>query len=215
MGSKQTQQRRLERTICGLVNKPPDTMYDIGVGEKSEYLTLKEAWPDMRIYGCEPHPHVFNRLLPRFPGTLVPVAIDKLDPNSNDDDPPKKNLMRVGGSFSLLSGDPSKSFSTVATVDTWTLDKFDNRMGYPDRILLWMDIEGSELRALQSGIGLMASGRVKWVNLEVRAHPPDTGWCSAEDVHRFLTKLRYKPVKKYADQQTHYDIIYMHESELS
>lgn len=55
-------------------------MYDIGVGPKSEWRTLGQKYPAMKVFGCEPHPGQYKKLLTsNFPGPLANVAIGMSD----------------------------------------------------------------------------------------------------------------------------------------
>jgi hypothetical protein len=100
-------------------------------------------------------------------------------------------------------------------VKVWTLDRFDEQMGQPERILLWIDIEGNELAAFRSGPRLLASGRVRWINLEERCagHRPAEGWCDPRELDSFLTLNGYKRVAEYNRHATHQDVIYIHKDE--
>lgn len=101
---------------------------------------------------------------------------------------------------SLLAGPYANATCEVAV---WTLDGFDWRMGCLDRILLWLDVEGSELPALRSGSRLLASGRVRWINLEERrnGHCPALGWCDPQELHAFLAGHGCVRIADYTDSR--------------
>jgi hypothetical protein len=68
MGSISPQQQR-ERFIAQYIVQPPVALYDIGVGPKTEWEELPKLWPNMKVYGCEPHPAIYRELIRRhFPG---------------------------------------------------------------------------------------------------------------------------------------------------
>lgn len=195
-----------ESVICRYIRGTPGAMYDIGVGPKSEWRTLGRKYPGMRIFGCEPNPVQYERLLKvPFPGPLASVAIGEHEGvgtlHYNPADPKCSTMHAV-------------SYATTRRdVKVWSLDRFDDNMGNPDRILLWMDIEGSELSALRSGPKLMASGRVRWINLEEVFQPKVPGWCDRSDVHKVLTSHGYRRVATYNRHPTHQDVIYLHQDE--
>jgi FkbM family methyltransferase len=136
--------------IAKFVRGAPLALYDIGVGLKSEWRTLRKLYPQLKVYGCEPHPATYQTLLrDGFPGPLLNVAIGEADGTATlfdiADDAKRASLLPLG--------DSERQIPT----DVWTLDRFDREMGRQDRILLWMDIEGTELAALRGGTELLDS----------------------------------------------------------
>ncbi len=99
----------------------------------------------------------------------------------------------------------------IVSVATVSLDEFDSACGRPERILLWADIEGMEFRMLKSGKELMASGRVKWINLEEHLDDKKT----IKKIDRLLIKYGYTREVEYNKHPNHQDVIYVHESERS
>jgi len=182
------QQQRRERVIAGFVETTPSAMYDIGVGLKTEWLTLGKIWPEMKIFGCEPCLRNYFKILPKFPGKLFPVALG---------DKPGKRILY------LHPKNP-----TEVEVPVWTLDYFDYVADRPDNILLWMDIEGAELLALKGGQKLIESKRVKWINLEQHFEPRAEGWVEPEQLHQFLVAAGYERRLEYGKSKDLQDVIY-------
>lgn len=203
--------RRVEDTIKQWINKPPTAMYDIGVGIYSEWLTLKSLYRNMNVYGCEPHPDEYKELLPIFNGQLKNVAI------SSENGEADIYLTPLGKGGSRMSVE--RQTDRPIKIETWTLDKFDEWANKEERILLWMDIEGHELIALKSGIKLLESRRVKWLNLETRNNM-DEDWKEyplTKDINKFLANYGYRNVYRYNVQGTYReapgDCIYVLEGE--
>ena len=100
-------------------------------------------------------------------------------------------------------------------VDVWMFDRFDQHMDCPDGILLWLDIEGSNLSTLRSGPRLLVSGRIRWSNRGERraGHCPASGWCDPQELHQFLTDHGYVRIADYNRHPTHQDVIYAHREE--
>lgn len=202
-------QTQHESAICRFMRRAPGALYDIGVGPKSEWRTLGQRYPTMQVFGCEPHPQQYDALLKaKFPGPLAKVAIGENEGMAT---------------LHVPSGDP-KCCSLLAVpyanetcqVKVWSLDRFDQNMGQPDRILLWLDVEGSELSVLRSASRfLLPSGRIRWINLEERrnGHCPAPGWCDPRELHAFLTASGYVRVADYNRHPTHQDAIYVHKDE--
>lgn len=193
-----------ERVICSYIREWPHVLYDIGVGSYSEWKTLSQEYPSMQLFGCEPHRGQYADLLSQFPGLLLPVALDE----------------NVGWKSLYVPTANPMSSSLHATryhdarQDCYaiTLDMFDALAGHPDRILLWLDVEGSELAVLRSGRGVLQSGRIRWINLEERRNNdrPAPTWCSPEDVELFLKDSGYRRTHAYNCNPTHQDVIYLH-----
>lgn len=180
-----------QQMILRFIHDDPQAVYDLGVGHYSEYDTFREAWPQVNLYGCEPRPDTYQLLLPIFPGQLLPVAIGERSGCL----PFHTGHNHGGGSLVPLAGGP------VVDVEVWTLDQFDRWAGKPDRVLLWMDIEGGELAALRGGKGLLASGRVHWLNVETRHVVPEVyaqhGHPTTAQVDTFLAEFGYRRVLRY------------------
>ena len=208
-------QEKLEATICEFIDDPPLDMYDVGVGYKSEYIVLGEKYPDMRIIGIEPSGSRFGDLVPEFPSLMFPYAAW--------DECTQLELFRrnseggCGDAPTVFPSGPGKEELTeVETVTAKTLDWIDEQMGGLDRILLWMDIEGAELKALQGATKMLEEHRVKWLNLEVMpSEVPAPGWPLEKEISDFLAGYGYKQVHKYGmrrwyqPSKPHYDAIYV------
>lgn len=183
-----------EKMISRLIpDGPPFAMYDIGVGCYNEFRTLKEVWPSMELFGCEPHPEEFKAVRPLFDGNLLDVALGSAD-----------RLPSTSGCWMTLSdvGQGGSSFRKDMSgrkfpVIVWTLDEFDRWAGEPNRILLWLDVEDAELEVLQSGPELLKSGRVHWLNVETRDVAGHPGAPCTKDINDHLAKFGYVPVHRY------------------
>ncbi len=209
-----SQFQKNEQVICKFIppNNPPKVLLDVGVGPKTEYLTLLEMYPDMRLIGLEPFPSCFNTLIPKFPGILLPYAAwseeKSLELYINEANPEATSM------FPHKSGEKN-----IVTVHGRTLDSIDKHLGNLDRILIWMDIEGSELMALKGSSELLKSGRVRWINIEARDKWSRVGACVKQEVDDFLSQFGYQEKLQYNHHNRdssygHRDVIYLHESQL-
>ena len=197
-----------EAAIAKFIRGAPRALYDIGVGPKSEWRTLRKRYPKLKVFGCEPHPATYQSLLRGgFPGALLNVAIGEAEGTAtlfdSADDAKRASLLPL-----------AESERQIPT-EVWTLDRFDREMGQQDRILLWMDIEGTELAALRGGTKLLDSGRVRWINLEERRNGdcPAVGWTDPAELHAFLTSHGFVRAADYNRHPTHQDAIYVHREE--
>lgn len=183
----------------------PRAMYDLGVGCFAEWETLKKCWPDMEVFGCEPDPFWHGQLVPIFNGKLLQVAIGKARGRAD------LYVSRPDQCGSTLL--PAQSERSRHTVDAevWTLDDFDAWAGKPDRVLLWMDIEGSEIDAIEGGRELLTSGRVWYINAETRDGRVEHHF-TTQELNDVLSEFGFYPIHRYNVQGSYEgaagDVIY-------
>lgn len=181
-------------------------IYDIGVGPKSEYLTLNNKFPLAKFYGLEANPNTYKEIEQKFPGTVLPMAVSETGETVRYV-VHEQNVMASG----LIPYDNAKDGEEIF-VPSITLDNFDKRFESPNGILLWMDIEGYELKALRSGSELIRSGSVKLINLEVRPRwNGKSGGCTESEIDEHLAGFGYKKIFVYNHypQSRHHDAIYL------
>lgn len=190
-------QEKMEAVIAQYVKDPPATLYDIGVGPKTEAQTLRSLWPDLEVFGVEPLPDIHGGL-DDFPGPLLEATIGFGNETTISWDSPL--------TASVVDTTPRKFSRTVRTV---TLDEFDWANGHPGGILLWMDIEGAELEALRSGPRLLKSGRVSWINTEERRPGHESpGWPTGQEIEEYLRPYGFERFLSYNPHPGHWDVIY-------
>lgn len=193
---------RIERTITEFIprNTLPRAMYNLGIGNhpKNEAATLKAVYPKMSVYGCEPHRTTFDERRADYPGILISAAI--------------RNYAGMTELFLPELSDMASVYARCTrsvSVPCITLDMFDAMCGQPRDVLLWMDIEGAELEAIEGGGNLLRSGRVKWINTELREQCLSDGESNAEQIEHALAGLGFVLQKKYSNQTTHQDGIFV------
>jgi len=184
-------------------------VYDIGVGPKTEYLTINKKFPDLKMFGLEANPNTYQEIVHKFPGTVLPLAVSESGGQVRYV-VHEQNVMASG----LVPYD-NENDGEEFFVPSITLDEFDKRFGSKNGVLLWMDIEGYELKALRSGSKLLSSGRVKLINLEVRPRwNGKSAGCTEQEIDEFLHPYGYRKVFVYNHypQSRHHDAIYCHNS---
>ena len=185
----------------------PRWLYDIGVGPppKHEAKTLCAAVPGLRVIGCEPTQTVYQSLLEQhYPGELLNLAVSTA---------PSVHLREFADSaLNTVKADTNGDQRALRVVETQavTLDWLDAHVGKPDGIILWADVEGSELDVLQSGQSLLRSGRLRAINLEfttVEGKLP--GAPLAAELHAYVTSLGYCLRQQVTEGGDHHDRIYV------
>ena len=169
--------------IAELIDWKADIIVQVGIGQHHEEIdVLREEWDVKEIIGFEPHPRIYNNLAD-YPGQVEPYAV------SNERGEAilySKQRHKDGSSLYPHHERDDEKYNNIK-VDVTTLDyEFDYKLvpRLIPRILLWLDCEGNELKALQGGEEFIKL--VDVVNVELTANPPGDGWCSPVDVHLWL-----------------------------
>lgn len=179
--------------VCQQYNWQPDCVVMVGVGQNhDELLEMHEAWPDIRVVGCEPHPKIaaglrreWDRDHPEW--FVVEAAATEFYGGAILFE--KSNHKDGSSLYSHNNHNPRNSYDEIE-VDAMTLNSLLTSPAFGvlrplgDCILLWLDCEGSELQALQ-GSGDFLKG-VQFVNVEMTGIPHGDGWAKPVDVHAFL-----------------------------
>lgn len=170
---------------------------DAGVGNINS-----EAWgrkKDFTIIGFEPCVDIYNNLKDVYPGKLLNIVV--LDKDGEIDCWESSKY----GVWLFRDDDMNGEFKKV-NKKTIKLDSLEWRNF--DEIHIWADIEGSELLMLKGATEMLSSGKVKWINLEVREDIPFRGWCTTSQVCEFLDKRGFKPTN-FLIKKRHRDVIFI------
>lgn len=208
MDSKELEYQRVRDVIDDFSNSDIKVLYHIGVGPKPhcEAEAFRDLWPSIAIYGFEPNPHVYMDRYMEYEGHLLPLALWS--------SPCFKELLLMGDSMagsSLLK--PHEDWDTKgnilhgkALVYSITLDSFDEYVGNPDDIFLWMDIEGSEMEVLKGGVNTLE--RVRYIDLEVSHETRRVGEPTEDEITSFLDNFGIKKIREYGKTKTFKSVIY-------
>ena len=182
---------------------------DVGVG----YIN-SEAWgreKDFTIIGLEPSIHRYNNLKDSYPGKLLNMAASDKDGEINC----WENLENPKDGICLFDNESIKTDKNFKIVkkDTIKIDSLEWKDF--DEIHIWADIEGAELLMLKGATEMLSSGKVKWINLEIRKNAPAKGWATAEQVYGFLDKCRFEPnfPLELLYKRKHRDVIFVPKEE--
>jgi len=200
-----------ERFVSNLIptEKPPGVLYNIGVGPKTEAKTLKRVYPELEVFGCEPLlAHAADGVFDDFPGMLLPIGLSQYGGT--------KIIHRDWDNIGSSSMLQLKTHTESIEVPTKTLEEFDGICGKPKRILLWMDIEGMELEVLKGGASVLASHRVRWINLEEQtSDSTKSGWPLPAEIQRYLLDFGFVKIAEYNKHIGHQDVVYINKGEFN
>jgi FkbM family methyltransferase len=142
------------RNIFPYINFTPAWFLLGGPADGNEAQVIKEQYPEISVIGIEPNPEAFEyQLSHRFPGLLLPLALsDSAGIAKFHDGNIRCGRLTEGGE---------------RTVELVTLDALDARYGPFQDSILWLDIEGSEMKALQGATKLLAEKRILLMNIEI------------------------------------------------
>ncbi len=156
---------------------------DVGVGRPNT-----EAWgreKDFTIIGLEPGVGRYSKLKDVYPGKLLNIAVSDKNEEINYWENTEYGVILFMGGDNL-----NKNFKRVKKkaikLDSLEWKDFDE-------IHIWADIEGAELLMLKGAIEMLSSGKVNWINLEIRKNAPAKGWATATQIYGFLDEYGFKP----------------------
>lgn len=201
---------------CSLIEFEPSAIYLVGIGPKhQETDVFRETWPEVFLYGFEPHPRVFEMIQETFQGRAYPFAIS--DYVGVDKLYDKSNHLAGSSLFKRDIDDKGKDWDTI-NVEVKTLDSWVSTTVIPvdDKGLLWLDCEGSELNALKGGYRFLQDF-VSVVNVEMTGRPYGSEWPSSKEVHDYLVQQGFRRAWFHTTRvhQGQYDAIYVRQDLLN
>lgn len=177
------QLRTMARMMKGEV---PSWFILCGPADGNEAQTAVKEWPGVKVYGIEPNKYAVDfQLANGWPGNYLfnGAVMDytgycQIYGISPDD---------------LRHGRAPEGDEKGGEVPCWQLDRLD--VGIWKRALLWMDIEGSEAKALRGAELLLSRGVVWWVSVETSTALPDV----LAEVEATLTRHGFERVGVWHD----------------
>lgn len=191
-----------------LEGKTPRWLILAGPSDGNEAQCAVEKWPDIRVIGLEPNPEALAwQVVNGWPygHVLLPHALSNCQGKADFVYEAGKGT-RNGSMDSLaVEGNRTNSDARVIQVNTITLDYLDSLYGPFLDTIVWMDIEGSELLALQGASNLISRRAVLLWNIEMQNRVPGL----MEGVPALLTPHSYKQVHEWNASDTCRDRIYI------
>lgn len=137
----------------------------------AEAVHLHKKFPRIKMLGIEPNPEFVKKIVEEigFPGTVVEAALWDRDGETLTLSKPNHlgpSCYSVCRPKDAPDGEGNPNINTLCKVSTITLDTLDEQHGPFTNAALWLDIEYAEVKALLGAKKLLASGRVKLLNIE-------------------------------------------------
>jgi len=161
----------------------PDVVFQVGLGHNhGEVETIQALWkPSPRFIAVEPHPDVCEASKETYPGEIIQAAVSWAFGEGTLYMKPK----HADGS-SLFPLTPKGGPARKIGVPTLHLDRFVDKINEGERVLLWLDCEGSELAALWTGGDFL--DHVDVIDVEMTGVPPNPDWPSPLEIHEALKR---------------------------
>ena len=194
------------------------TIFDVGSRDLEESIYFAERYPNAKIYSFECNPRTISTCIERqkkysnifffseavnnYTGTckFYPTDPEKTITPHPDGNQGASSLFKANGNYTLETYIQKEIVVPCTRLDDvikkHNIDKID---------ILWMDLQGAELLALQS-LGDYLD-KISFICTEVEMNPIYENQCLFKDVDNFLNK---KFEKVYGDLNTHWgtNIIY-------
>lgn len=224
------------RRIRYLINKVDlnsvKTILDIGSWHLKQTIEMAIIFPEATIHAFEPNPETYktcidtrqnlpenikNRIfihhvaLSNVIGQVDFFPLDKSKTNSSNEGIASLNPLKQGMDGSLL-GD--KWVQKKITVNCDTLDNWCNLNNIKNVDLIWMDVQGAELRVLNGAKQTLKN--VKAICTEAGLIPYYENHCLKDDMDRFMESIEYTELKEAflktswsCDKAAEADVIYL------
>lgn len=162
----------------------PKVIYDLGSFDGEQAVELSEAWPQAEVFSFEPVPELLERVLVKTKARrkihVLNFAVNSIDgvvefASATGSNKECGSLLAPNGAyFEPMPTAPIK-------VSSLRLDTFIEQMGHPAPDLIWMDVQGAELKALE-GLGRWLSGvRMIWTEVAYKSYYVDQPLASHVD----------------------------------
>lgn len=185
--------------VAQYVSSDEPTIVEAGAFDGRDSRAFAERWPKGHVYAFEPHPILAAEVRLRVLGlpnvTVVEAALTdnassvvSLFSFCKNDSP--------HGSSSLLEPEdhlrlaPEVRFGEKIEVPATTLDAWHASMAKPQIDLLWLDLQGAELRVLRQGTSCLESTHV--LHVEVSSKPLYRDGATFQEIRAFLVSRGFK-----------------------
>jgi len=182
--------------LLDYINSAPTYFLHVGIGPKyPELSTVIKKYPDIEVHGFEPTLTLYDNAIKTYPGKAYNKAIGSECAQVkfyND------------GPTSLAWNVRDKEDSYL--IECITLDSFCKTNNIKSNVLLWADIEGSELNMLKGCKDLLERKAIDNIVLELWTEIPldrAESWCKDYEVIEFLEPYGYHIVQETNRESYH------------
>ena len=180
-------------------NKEVEVIFDVGACYALESVELSKKYPNAKVYTFEANPVSYNVCLENTEGydsiTVINEAVNDYDglckfypmdkektiTTWEDGNQGASSLYRANGQYDFIE----KYVQYEIEVPCTRLDTFCERNDIDKIDIIWMDLQGAELKALQSLGSLLDT--VQIIHTELEMNPMYEGQCLFSDVNEYLT----------------------------
>lgn len=184
------------------------TVLDVGSRDATESINLKRCYPNAQIYAFECNPAAIElckkNIIDHSDITLVTKAVSDIvgtldfyaiDPQQTITAHADGNI----GASSLLTANPAYPYEKYVqkkiSVESVTLEKWAKEMQVNEIDILWMDLQGAELRAFR-GMGNLI-GHVKAIFTEIEFNEIYVNQPLFPEIDDYLTSRGFHLLKLY------------------
>ena len=190
-----------KRYIYKLLPKNP-TIIEAGCADGSDTIKFGKEFKDGRVYGFEPLPYLYE-IAEKNTKSFKNIKIFKYA--LGDEDNKTVELFtgspgNVHHSSSLLKPTnhleifPDIKFQNIVNVETITLRKVIEDFDIKVIDLLWLDLQGFELKVLSADIKILA--KIRYIHLEAHLVELYDGAPLISEIETFMNKNNFKCIKK-------------------
>lgn len=199
-----------------LLEFEPDLVCIIGVGiHHGEVFEMREAWPNIELYGFEPHPDTYKAIVETFPGRLYHSAISNEKGFLTLYSKPKHKdgasiFPKIKKEDRIQCNEIEVICITLDDVIGHMLCGLDAETNKSRKGLLWLDCEGNELAALEGGKRFI-DNCISVINVELTGKPRSEGWSKPLDVHNKLVEYGFLQAWNHTNRSVigQWDAIYI------
>lgn len=201
-------------------NKKNPIIFDIGSRDCMQSIEFLKYFPEATIFAfeCNPntipicknnivnHPNItlIDKAVNSYDGTCTfyPIDQQKTITTWKDGNPGASSLFKSNGKYTIET-----YVQNEITVECTRLDTIMNHYNIPNVDIIWMDLQGAELIAMESFGSKIKD--VTYVHTEVSYQPMYEGQVLFGEIHEFLTKNNFKLFTRPILQGWQEDLIYI------
>jgi len=187
------------KRVARYVKSTSPTILEAGAFDGRDTERFAQLWPEGIVYAFEPMPSLAAKVREATADlanvVLVEAALGVDDSGSVDLYTFAEDQNEHGSSSILRPGDhldvaPEIQFHRKLTVRSIMLDEWFSSIERTSIHLMWLDLQGAELKVLERGV--LALSKTEVIHIEVSRRPLYEGGATFRQVHRFLRHNGFK-----------------------